>query len=266
MYLCRLEESILEEESLRHLGNLTTMLEDTALFPFDNDIGHEVKEIKEIKYDKHKIEEGAGEEGDFGEKVGSAEDFFNISEMLDDTNSSEENKDDESDRDHEEDENTAFSGPLQTPTTHPGSVANNDERISIEDSSSFPPKQHSTSSTLEKSGTAPLANLRPERYKDANVKDFFPGFKENAPLRFSDLFPVKESMKPSIWKRLKKRKARWEREESREDEASSVEKEKRKRGWEKDYAPIENFVLAECDSVRYQSEITTSKKYLTPSN
>ena len=84
------------------------------------------------------------------------------------------------------------------------------------------------------------------------MKDFFPEFKENAPLRFSELFPVKESLKPSIWKRLRKRKARQEREQSGETEAGSAEK-KRKRGWVKDYAPIENFVLAECDSVRYES-------------
>ena len=45
MNLCRLEDNVLEEESLRRLGNLTSMLEDAALFPFvDEDIVHEIRE------------------------------------------------------------------------------------------------------------------------------------------------------------------------------------------------------------------------------
>ena len=227
----------MEKESLQHLGNLTTMLEDAALFPFVDDIGDDIKEL-------------VGEEGDFDEKADSAEDFFNISEMLDDTDSLEENKDDASDcmqdKDCSTEDNSASLDPLQMPTTNSCPVANNEEIIANEKSSSILPKQHSASPTLGKSVTRPLASLRPERYKNANVKDFFPEFKENAPLRFSELFPVKESLKPSIWKRLRKRKAR---EEGGENEGLADEK-KMKRGWVNDYAPIEDFVLAECDSVR----------------
>merc|ERR1719239_481578 len=122
-------------------------------------------------------------------------------------------------------ENSASSDPLQMPTNHSSPVVNNEESISNEDSTSIPPKQHSTYSTVEKSVTRPLASLQPERFKNVNVKDFFPEFKENAPLRFSELFPVKESLKPSIWKRLRKRKAR----ENGENEGLSGKK--KKRGW-----------------------------------
>ena len=82
------------------------------------------------------------------------------------------------------------------------------------------------------------------------MKDLFPAFKENVPLRFSELFPVKESLKPSIWKRLKKRKAREEGGVREEIEENEIEVKKRKRGWAKDYAPIKDFEVAECDSVR----------------
>ena len=213
----------MEEESLRHLGNLTSMLEDAAVFPFVDDIGHEIKE-------------GAVVEGDFGEKVDNAEDFFHISEMLDYASSLDED-------DPENEEVAAINENIASSPTHSGLAANNCKGVSNEGSSSIPLQQHSASTTLE---TAPLASLRPERYKNANVKDFFPEFKEKGPLRFSGLFPVKESLKPSIWKRLRKRQARIKH--SGEDER--ISEKKKKRGWVKDYAPIEDFVLAECDSVR----------------
>ena len=55
----------MEEDSLRHLGNLATMLEDSALFPFVGDIGPELTEGV-----------GEGEEEDFSVKVDDAEDFL----------------------------------------------------------------------------------------------------------------------------------------------------------------------------------------------
>ena len=204
---------------MQHLGNLTSLLEDAALFPFVDDIGHETKEE-------------VGEERDFSKKVDGAEDFFHISEMLDDASSSEENE-----PEHEE-VATTTSDPLLIPPNDGKSLSNE------ESSSTYPSQQHSANSPSQ-TALGPLASLRPERLKKANVKDFFPQFKENAPLRFSELFPVKESFKPSIWKRLRKRKSR----EEHGGETGGLA-EKRKKGWVKDYAPIEHFVLAECDSVR----------------
>ena len=175
---------------------------------------------------------------------------------MDDAGASEENNDDASDGDREElatADDSVSPDPLLLSPTSQDPAANNDEGPSSEESlsSSIPLlEQRLASSAHENSGTlGPLANLRPERYKNANVKDFFPEFRENAPLRFSKLFPVKDSLKPSIWKRLRKRKAREEAEHSSEDGQMAVKKERR--GWVKDYAPIEDVVLAECDSVRY---------------
>ena len=221
------------------------MLEDSALFPFVGDIGPELTEGV-----------GEGEEEDFSVKVDDAEDFFHISEEMDDAGASEENNDDASDGNREElatADDSVSPDPLLLSPTSQDPAANNDEVLSSEESlsSSIPLlEQRRASSAHGNSGTlGPLANLRPERYKNANVKDFFPEFRENAPLRFSKLFPVKDSLKPSIWKRLRKRKAREEAEHSSEDGQMAVKKERR--GWVKDYAPIEDFVLAECDSVRY---------------
>ena len=212
------------------------MLEDSALFPFVGDIGPELTEGV-----------GEGEEEDFSVKVDDAEDFFHISEEMDDAG---ENNDDSSEEMATAHDSVSPDPLLLSPTSQ-DPAANNDEGLSSEESlsSSIPLLEQRASSVHENSGTAPLANLRPERYKNANVKDFFPEFRENAPLRFSKLFPVKESLKPSIWKRLRKRKAREEAEHSSEDGQMAVKKERR--GWVKDYAPIEDFVLAECDSVRY---------------
>ena len=205
------------------------MLEDSALFPFVGDIGPELTEGV-----------GEGDEDDFSVKVDDAEDFFHISEEMDDAGAFEENNDDASEELATADDSVSPDPLLLSPASQ-DPAANNDEVLSSEDLEQR--RAH------ENSGTAPLANLRPERYKNANVKDFFPEFRENAPLRFSKLFPVKDSLKPSIWKRLRKRKAREEAEHSSEDGQMAVKKERR--GWVKDYAPIEDFVLAECDSVRY---------------
>ena len=41
-----------------------------------------------------------------------------------------------------------------------------------------------------------------------NVQELFPGFRDAKVLRFSRLFPIKESHKPKIWKHLKKKKGK----------------------------------------------------------
>ena len=48
----------------------------------------------------------------------------------------------------------------------------------------------------EKVLNTPLAMMLPEKFKNAEVTDFFPAFRENQVLRFSQLFPIKESHKP----------------------------------------------------------------------
>ena len=51
----------------------------------------------------------------------------------------------------------------------------------------------------------PLASMLPQKYKNVDVKELFPEFRENKVLRFSRLFPIKASYKPRIWKNVKRR-------------------------------------------------------------
>ena len=241
----KLEESFLDEATQRHLGSLGSMLADTALASFVEDVKDEGE--------GEKVEDEAEE--DFSKKADEAEDFSLISEMLDDDSSDD---DDDDDSDEEEDGGEASkvssapaSAPLPTPHIPP---------ITKEDSVLMPPpppaaverspeeRRRVPSIPPEEAQAAPLAGMLPEKYKNANVKDFFPEFRENAVLRFSQLFPIKESHKPRTWKALRKRRAK-------EMSASGGEPEpKKKRGWVNDYAPLEDFVLAQCDSVRLELE------------
>ena len=237
----KLEESFLDEATQRHLGSLGSMLADTALASFVEDVKDEGE--------GEKVEEEA--EGDFSKKADEAEDFSLISEMLDDDSS----EDDDEDSDEEEDggevskaEVTSKPIPAPLPTPHiPPQVTKEDSVLMPPPppaSMDRSPEERRRVQSMEEPQAAPLAGMLPEKYKNANVKDFFPEFKENAVLRFSQLFPIKESHKPRTWKALRKRRAK-------EMGASGEEPEpKKKRGWVKDYAPLEDFVLAQCDSVR----------------
>ena len=51
----------------------------------------------------------------------------------------------------------------------------------------------------------PLASMLPEKYKNVDITELFPEFRENQVLRFSRLFPIKSSYKPRIWKNVKRR-------------------------------------------------------------
>ena len=59
----------------------------------------------------------------------------------------------------------------------------------------------------------PLASMLPEKYKNVDIAELFPEFRENQVLRFSRLFPIKSSYKPRIWKNVKRR-FKMENEES----------------------------------------------------
>jgi len=47
--------------------------------------------------------------------------------------------------------------------------------------------------------------MLPEQYKGIDVRTFFPEYKPNGSLRFSRLFPIKPSLRPNIWKNVRRR-------------------------------------------------------------
>lgn len=57
----------------------------------------------------------------------------------------------------------------------------------------------------EKQIRRPLAAMLPEKYSGVDIRDLFPEFRPGQVLRFSRLFPIKPSLKPRIWKNVKKR-------------------------------------------------------------
>ena len=47
--------------------------------------------------------------------------------------------------------------------------------------------------------------MMPEKYKNTDVKDLFPAYRENKVLRFSRLFPIKAANKPKTWRNLRRK-------------------------------------------------------------
>ena len=70
----------------------------------------------------------------------------------------------------------------------------------------------------------PLASMLPEKYKNVDIAELFPEFRENQVLRFSRLFPIKSSYKPRIWKNVKRRF----KMENEEDDSPAEKKSKGK--------------------------------------
>ena len=75
--------------------------------------------------------------------------------------------------------------------------------------------------------------MLPEKYKDVDVRELFPEFRENKVLRFSRLFPIKASYKPRIWKNVKRRFKRESEDGGAEEEVPA----KKSKGWQLDFAP-----------------------------
>jgi len=99
--------------------------------------------------------------------------------------------------------------------------------------------------------------MLPEKYKTTNVKDLFPEFRENAVLKFSVLFPIKDSHKPRTWKSLKKRRNKREDKPSETDEPV----EKKRRGWTLNIAPPPDDPNAYeiCDNVKFRQPMQEVK-------
>ena len=257
----QLEEEFLDESTKRSLNSLGNMLSGTNLVSLAREVSIEAEEgKKEI------------EEEDFNEKAEDAEDYSNIDEMMDDDTSSDESDDSDEEEKQEESkggekvtetneeadeqdnkgEPVKESSPVETEKTNdsmlmpppPGPVSSSSTPATVNDSRLSQPGSSSGSSSA-----APLAGMLPDKYKNVDVKTFFPEFKENSVLRFSKLFPIKESHKPRTWKALKKRRRK---EMNADNEDSENSAKKMRRGW--DYVvpmPTDPEAYQECQSVRF---------------
>ena len=227
----QLEEEFLDESTRRQLGSLGSMLADTNLNNIVEEVSSEAKEgIKDLHPDVE-----LQDASDFSEKAPDAEDFSTIEEMMDD-DTSEDDSDDEDKETNPKASSDAKNDSMLMPPPPPQAK----ERSPVSDKQPTEPKH--TGPVV-----APLASMLPDKYKDVDVKEFFPEFRENSVLRFSKLFPIKESHKPRTWKALKKRR----RKERGEDGEDSESKEKKRRGW--DYVvplPTDSNAYEECQSVR----------------
>ncbi|XP_017772378.1 PREDICTED: transcription initiation factor TFIID subunit 1 isoform X3 [Nicrophorus vespilloides] len=103
------------------------------------------------------------------------------------------------------------------------------------------PKLENCSDDKKKFET-PLAAMRPSKYADIDVTEFFPDFRHGDVLRFSRLFgPGKPSSLPNIWRnvRKKRKKKKMKEDSNQHDSDSASDEEKPKyRGWSFDYAPV----------------------------
>jgi transcription initiation factor TFIID subunit 1 len=244
----RLESGFLDLATRRQLGSLGNMLADTTL----SSVRDEVKEDVKVEVGETDEAEEELEEVDYNQKADGAEDYSLISEMLDVDTS----EDEEDSEDGEEQESVEPEVGDEAPTA-PKPVPAGTGAPKEADTALMPPPPPSplaparpppsVPATLGDPGVAPLAGMLPERYRNVDVKDFFPEFKENAVLRFSSLFPIKESHKPRIWKSLRKR--RLKERGGAEDEPRP--KARRQNGPGPHYGPLEPGMAEQCDSVRF---------------
>ena len=84
-----------------------------------------------------------------------------------------------------------------------------------------PASTNSMSKPIQGPVKKPLASMLPEKYKNVDITELFPEFRENQVLRFSRLFPIKSSYKPRIWKNVKRR---FKSENDNEDSGSPANK------------------------------------------
>jgi len=241
----QLEEEFLDESTRKQLGSLGSMLADTNLNNIVEEVSSEAKEDTENLHPDVELQEAT----DFNEKAPDAEDFSSIDEMLDVDSSDDDSDDEEKDK-------------LPSIPTSSSSDPKNDSMLMPPPPPQAQAKERSPVSEkpveAKPSGpiVAPLASMLPDKYKDVDVKEFFPEFKENSVLRFSQLFPIKESHKPRTWKALKKRRRKERGEEGEDGEP----KEKKKCGW--DYVvpmPTDPNAYAECQSVRFHKAAVIEK-------
>ena len=99
--------------------------------------------------------------------------------------------------------------------------------------------------------------MLPQKYKNTDVKELFPEFRENKVLRFSRLFPIKASYKPRIWKNVKRR---FKTEEG-SSEAESPPK-KAKGEWTLNFAPppTDPDAYVEDQAVRFHRPFQAKKR------
>ena len=71
----------------------------------------------------------------------------------------------------------------------------------------------------------PLASMLPDKYKETDVREIFPEFRQSSVLRFSRLFPIKPQNRPRIWKGIKKLKRRSSQDEDANSNSAKKFKE-----------------------------------------
>ena len=264
----QLQEEFLDESTKKQLNSLGNLLTGTNLNSIVREVSIEAEEAsKEI------------EEEDFDEKAADAEDYSDIKEMMDDDSSSEDSDDDDEDGDvengtdqtvkseetQETGEDTASAPPSESGSSVSASKVDSDTLLMpppppgpIPDRSPAPALAAEAKPSSSSAPTvSPLAAMLPEKYRNVDVKTFFPEFRENSVLRFSKLFPIKESHKPRTWKALKKRRRKELGQESEEGEPIPKEK----RGWDyKVPLPTDPNAYQECQSVRFHKLAEVEKE------
>ena len=240
-----LEEEFLDESTKKQLPSLGSLLADTSLTSIVREVSIEAEE-KEKDDAGNDVDDGSASTN-FDEKAPDAVDFSNTEEMIDD-DSEDSEEDSEEDKDNEEEKKEVNNS---KEAASPPPEEKQSESSGEVDSLLMPPPPPGPrveKTATASSGIGPLAGMLPDKYKNVDVKSFFPEFKENSVLRFSKLFPIKESHKPRTWKALKKRR----RKELGQEADDSESKEKVRRGW--DYQvplPTDPEAYEECQSVRF---------------
>ena len=277
----QLEEEFLDESTKKQLNSLGSLLSGTNLNSF----------AREVSIDAEEASKEVEEDFDVEQKAADAEDYSNIEEMMDDDSSSDDSDEDDNEEDTEEKTEVTEEIPCDTeaeavkPEKVSDSVSEAKCKPAPADSvpeakkpdsdkllmpppppgplpSERPPAPEVRSSSAA-SAVVPLAAILPDKYKGVDVKTFFPEFKENSVLRFTKLFPIKESHKPRTWKALKKRRRKELGQEAEEGES----KPKEKRGW--DYVvpmPTDPDAYQECQSVRFHKPAEVEKEEVKEEN
>ncbi len=201
-----LEENFLDEACKKKLGGLSAMLGAG---------------IGQILADEAKPDVKPEEDYEDGTKDPDAQDFSSINEALTDDSSSA--------SEAEEDKTEAKTEPKKEETEEaikeePMEVV--EVKKEAEDEAKLMPPPSSMPKPVSPPAKKPLASMRPDKYKNVDITELFPEFRDNKVLRFSRLFPIKSSHKPRFWKNVKRRFKVEDSEDDQESESSPAKRTK----------------------------------------
>ncbi|XP_066586394.1 transcription initiation factor TFIID subunit 1 isoform X2 [Prorops nasuta] len=229
----QLENDILDPEAQQHLASLSQLGFSSLIREMmPNDLSNEDNEIEANNNDK---DEGSSttetDDANYMIKSPTAMDFSDITELADDTASTNANdlNADKENVDYDADDEEIINK-LDSQLMPPPPIPEEKETLTAEE----------VEAARQRKLETPLASMLPSKYANIDVTELFPDFRTNKVLRFSRLFgPGKPSSLPQIWRGVRKRRKKKRHHDIRDSDSGSDQDDRKLKfkGWAMQYGP-----------------------------